>query len=140
MIEFAKIVGELDGSYLRVQIRTGEEFLAPMAVVGNGVTLPSAQWVSENKDKFMALVTYEKDLYLSPIIIGFYPLSGASSESYDTVERLLSVCIALVEQLLKAKVNTMLGPQQFMPDTIQVFNDLKTQLDEIKKLILPVKL
>ena len=131
MTEFAQITGELLDNRLKVRVRTGNEFFAPG-------TLPSAKWLSENKDKFLALVTYEKDLYISPMITGFYPLESASSASYDIQERLLAVCTELLEQLLKAKVNTMLGPQPFMPDTIQVFNDLKARLDEIKELILPI--
>lgn len=138
MTEFAQITGELLDNRLKVRVRTGNEFFAPMVITGTTGTLPSAKWLSENKDKFLALVTYEKDLYLSPMITGFYPLESASSASYDIQERLLAVCTELLEQLLKAKVNTMLGPQPFMPDTIQVFNDLKARLDEIKELILPI--
>lgn len=140
MIEFGKITGTTDNNLVEVRLRTGVSFLAPLAVVGTGVTLPSVQWVSDNKDNFLALVAYEKDIYENPLIIGFYPVKGADSTSYNTTERLLTALMTLMEQLLKAKVNTMMGPQPFMPDTIQVFNEVKTELESIKSLILPLKL
>lgn len=140
MIEFGKITGEVENNLMQVTLRTGESLFAPIAVVGTDVSIPSADWVNINKDNFLALVTYEKDMYISPMIIGFYPVKGADSSSYNTTERLLAMVTKLIEQLLKAKVNTMLGPQPFMPDTIRVFNDIKKELDEIVKLILPVKL
>lgn len=140
MIEFGKITGEMDSNLIQVKMRTGECLYAPMTVVGTDVSIPSKEWVKNNKDNFLALVTYEKDMYISPMIIGFYPVKGADSSTYNTTERLLSMCVKLVEQLLKAKVNTLLGPQPFMPDTIKVFTDIKNELDEIGKLILPVKL
>lgn len=140
MIEFGKITGEVENNLMQVTLRTGESLFAPIAVVGTDVSIPSADWVSANKGNFLALVTYEKDMYISPMIIGFYPVKGADSSSYNTTERLLAMVTILIEQLLKAKVNTMLGPQPFMPDTIRVFNDIKKELDEIAKLILPVKL
>lgn len=140
MIEFGKITGEVDNNLLQVKMRTGESLYAPMAVVGTDVSIPSEDWVKENKDNFLALVTYEKDMPISPIIIGFYPVKGADSSVYNTAERLLAVVTKLLEQLLKAKVNTQIGPQPFMPDTIQVFNDIKKELEDITKLILPVKL
>lgn len=140
MIEFGKITGEVDNNLIQVRMRTGESLFAPLAVIGTGVSLPSEDWVMSNKDNFLALVTYEKDMYISPMIIGFYPVKGADSSSYNTSERLLAMVIKLVEQLLTAKVNTMLGPQPFMPNTIQVLNDIKGELNEITKLILPIKL
>lgn len=140
MIEFGKITGEVENNLMQVTLRTGESLFAPIAVVGTDVSIPSADWVSANKDNFLALVTYEKDMYISPMIIGFYPVKGADSSSYNTTERLLAMVTKLIEQLLRAKVNTQIGPQPFMPDTIQVFNDIKKELDEIKKLILSVKL
>lgn len=140
MIEFGKITGEVDGNLVQVRLRMGESFFAPMAVVGTDVSVPSEEWISANKDNFLALVSYEKDIYESPIIVGFYPVKGADSSSYNTTERLLAMVTKLVEQLLKAKVNTLLGPQPFMVDTLQVLNEVKTELAEIKKLILPIKL
>lgn len=38
----------------------------------------------------------------------------------------------LIDKLLAAKVNTSLGPQPFMPDTIQALNELKSTLNEIE--------
>ena len=140
MIEFGKITGEVENNLIRVTMRTGESLYAAIATFGTNVSAPSEQWIKDNKDNFLALVTFEKDLDEAPIIIGFYPVRGASSAEYNTHERLLEMFIKLVEQLLKAKVNTQIGPQPFMQDTIKVFNDVKTELDEIKKLILPIKL
>lgn len=139
MIEFAKITGKLSGNRLQVKMRTGETMYAPMIVVGVGVSVPSEQWVEDNKDNFLALVTFEKDLGSSPMIMGFYPVKGAKSESYNVNERLLQVVISLIEQLQKGKINTQIGPQTFMPDTQQVFTNLKSELDEITKLIGAVK-
>lgn len=140
MIEFGKITGEVDNNLIQVKMRTGECLYAPMTIVGTDVSIPSEEWVKNNKDNFLALVTYEKDMCISPMIIGFYPVKGADSSTYNTTERLLAMCVKLVEQLLKAKVNTLLGPQPFMPDTIKVFTDIKNELYEIEKLILPIKL
>lgn len=140
MIEFGKITGEVDNNLMQVRMRTGECLFAPVVVVGTDVSVPSKDWVAANKDNFLALVTYEKDMYISPMIIGFYPVKGADSSSYNTTERLLAMVMKLIEQLLKAKVNTQIGPQPFMSDTIKVLNDIKSELDEVKKLILPLKL
>lgn len=140
MIEFGKITGEVENNLIQVKMRTGESLFAPLTVIGTDVSLPSEDWIIANKDNFLALVTYEKDMYISPMIIGFYPVKGADSKTYNTFERLFEMFYKLIEQLLKAKVNTQIGPQPFMPDTIQVFNDVKRELDEIKKLILPLKL
>ena len=139
MIEFGKITGEVEGNFIQVKLRTGECLFAPVTIVGTDVSLPSEDWITANKDNFLALVTYEKDMYISPMVIGFYPVKGADSSSYNTTERLLAMVTKLIEQLLKAKVNTMLGPQQFMPDSMQVFTEIKQELDEISKLILPLK-
>ena len=140
MIEFGKITGEVDNNLIQVKMRTGESLFAPLTIIGTDVSIPSKDWIIANKDNFLALVTYEKNMYISPMIIGFYPVKGADSSSYNTSERLLITVIELIEQLLKAKVNTQIGPQPFMPDTIQVFNNINKELDEIKKLILPIKL
>lgn len=140
MIEFGQITGEVENNLLQVKLRTGERLFAPMAVIGTDVSIPSADWIKENKSNFLALVTYEKDITSSPMVIGFYPVKGADSASYNTTERLLAMVTKLIEQLLKAKVNTQIGPQPFMPDTIQVFNDIKQELENITKLILPIKL
>lgn len=139
MIEFGKITGEIEGNLIQVTLRTGESLFAPLVVTGIETPIPSEKWILDNKNNFLALVTYEKDMYISPMIIGFYPVSGADSSAYNVTERLLSVMGSLIEQLLKAKVNTFLGPQPFMVDTIQVFNNLKKELDEIGKLLEPLK-
>ena len=140
MIEFGKITGEVDNNLVQVMLRTGENLFAPMAVVGTDVSIPSEEWIKSNKNNFLALVTYEKDMYISPMIIGFYPVKGADSSSYNTTERILAAVTKLTEQLLKAKVNTQIGPQPFMTDTIKVLTEVKTELNDISKLILPLKL
>lgn len=139
MIEFAKITGEMDGTNLQVRMRTGEHLYAPIVVSGVGATLPSKEWIDANKDSFLALVTYEGDTFYDPMVIGFFPVKGADSSEYNTTDRVYKMFVKLIEQLLKAKVNTQIGPQPFMPDTIQVFNDIKTELDEIGKLMLTLK-
>ena len=133
MIEFAKIIGELDKNYLRVRVRTGEEFLAPITVMGTGCSLPSEKWIEKNKDNFLALVTYEKNMYISPMIIGFYPVKGAKSESYDALEKLMEISVNLIDMLLQAKVNTMLGPQPFFPVSLEELNKIKASLDEVSQ-------
>lgn len=130
----------MDGHLLQVKMRTGESLYAPIVVMGTDVSVPSQDWVNLNKDKFLALISYEKNMYISPMVVGFYPVEGADSSVYNSTERLLKAMTDLVDQLLKAKVNTMLGPQPFMPDTIKIFTDIQTELGEIKKLILPVNL
>lgn len=140
MIEFAKITGEVDNNHVQVRMLDGECLYAPIVVVGTNVTIPSEEWIKANKDNFLALITYERDMITSPMVVGFYPVKGADSSAFNATERLLSSCLQLVEQLLKAKVNTLIGPQPFMPDSIQVFTDIKTELEEIQKLILPIKL
>lgn len=139
-MEFAKITGKMEGHKIQVTFRTGESLYAPLTIIGNDVTVPSQEWIDSNKDAFLALVDFEKGMTIAPIILGFYPVKGASSETYNVTERLLAMNYTLIEQLLKAKTNTMIGPQPFMPDTIQVFTDLKKELDEIKKLIQPLNL
>lgn len=139
MIEFAKITGEMEGINLQVKMRTGECLFAPMVVSCMGATLPTQEWVNSNKDSFLALVTYEGDTFYDPMILGFYPTKGADSTSYNTTDRMFKMLFKLVEQLLKAKTNTQLGPQPFMPDTIQVLNDIKKELDEINKLMMDFK-
>jgi hypothetical protein len=79
-------------------------------------------------------------MFISPMIIGFYPVKGAKASSYNTTERLLSVIKSLVEQLGKATINTQIGPQQFRPDTLMVLDDLSETLDDIEKNINSIKL
>lgn len=140
MIEFAKMTGSVEDNLLEVRMRTGECLYAPFAIVGAGVPIPSEKWINDNKDNFLALVSYEKDLITSPIIMGFFPVKGADSKSYDVTEKLLELVGKLVEQLLKAKVNTQIGPQPFMSDTISVLNQIKKGIDETNELILPINL
>ena len=140
MIEFAKILGETEGNRTRVMFRTGESVLAPMVAMGTDVSVPSAKWISANKDNFLALITFEKNIWESPMIIGFYPVKGASSKEYNTHERLIAVVEKLITQLSKARINTQIGPQKFMPDTLVVLDDLKDTVDLIKEDIGEVKL
>ena len=140
MIEFAKILDDMEGNMVRVKFRTGETLLAPFSVCGNDVSVPSKKWLSTNKDNFLALVAFEKNLHENPVIIGFYPVKGASSKEYNTHERLLSLVTKLVEKLSAAKVNTQIGPQKFMPDTQFALEDIKKELQLIKEDILEVKI
>ena len=135
MIDFAKITGATENNYIQVQMATGERLFSKIIVTGTGSETPSADWIAENKDDFLAVVTYEGDNYSSPIILGFYPTNKAKDSQYNTSYRMLKVIQALVEQLLKAKVNTQLGPQPFMPNTISALNNAKTELENIEKLI-----
>ena len=140
MMEFAKITGNMDGNFIEVTMRTGESLYAPLVTMGADVSLPSEKWINDNKNSFLAVVGYEKSSVESPMIMGFFPVRSADSSKYNTHERLLEVSLKLLEQLMKAKVNTMLGPQPFMPDTIKALTDMKKELENIKELILPVKL
>lgn len=139
MIEFAKITGELEDNLLQVKMKTGECLYAPIIIPYVGATLPTKDWIGANKDSFLALVTYEGETFYDPMVIGFFPVKGADSSSYNVNDRLFKMVVKLVEQLLKAKVNTQLGPQPFMGDTLKVFNEVKTELDEIGKLMLDFK-
>lgn len=131
MIEFGKITGNMEGNLYQVMLREGECLYAPIAVMGNNVSAPSEKWVQANKDKFLALVTYEKDIFESPVIVGFFPVKGAKSEEYNVHERLVYLITRLVKQLQRTKINTQLGPQQFMPDTIYVLEEIENGLKEI---------
>ena len=121
-------------------MRTGESLFAPLTVIGTDVSIPSEDWITANKDNFLALVTYEKDMYISPMIIGFYPVKGASSSEYNTFEKVIVILEKLLEQLSKARINTQIGPQQFMPDTLMVLKQLTQDLAIDKSDINQIKL
>lgn len=140
MIEFGILTGEIEGNLLRVKYRTGEMFWAKMAVMGNSVSLPSEVWIKTNYKNFLALVTFEKDLNKIPIVIGFYPVNGASSDSYNEFERLLKLVSSLIDTLQQATTMTRLGPQKFMADTQVKLNQSKSDLEDINKNILNLKL
>lgn len=140
MIEFGKITGEVDNNLIQVKMRTGESLFAPLTVIGTDVSIPSEDWITANKDNFLALVTYEKDMYISPMIIGFYPVKGASSSEYNTFEKVIVILEKLLEQLSKARINTQIGPQQFMPDTLMVLKQLTQDLALAKSDINQIKL
>ena len=38
----------------------------------------------------------------------------------------------LLDNLLQAKTNTMIGPQMFFPDTITKINEIKVKVQELK--------
>ena len=99
MIEFGVLTGEIDNSLLRVQYRTGEKFWAKMAMIGNNVSLPSETWIKTNCKNFLALVSFEKDLNETPIIIGFYPVNDPDSNSYNEFERLIKLIKVLLDTL-----------------------------------------
>ena len=140
MVEFGKMTGKVDGTRVQVRLRQGEHLYAPLSTVGSGVALPSDKWIRDNKDNFLALVAFEKDLLENPTIIGFYPVKGAKSEEYSVTERLLKATTDLVEKLMSGKITTQLGPQGFMPDTMQALQQIKQELLDIKELIKPVDL
>lgn len=140
MIEFGKITGDMDGHYIEVRMRTGEHLYAPIVVMGNSVSIPSSEWIKSNKDNFLALVTFEKDILESPMVIGFYPVKGATSSEYDVTEKLIKVVSQLVDELKKARVNTQLGPQKFLPDTQIELSNMKDSLDVISRTINSLKL
>lgn len=133
MIEFAKITGEVSGDSLKVQLRTGEEVLAVMMNVGTSTSLPTESWISTNKDNFLALVTFEKDLFLKPIIIGFYPVKGAKTSDFDVIFKLMGLIEELLSTLKEAKVNTMLGPQPFFTNIVMDLDSYSEDLKKIKK-------
>lgn len=139
MIEFANITGQVDDNKICVKMRTGESFYAPIIMAVNTPT-PSKEWIQENKDSFLALVSFEKGLGQNPMVLGFYPVKGADSTKYSIVERLLTANLTLLEKLINGKVNTSIGPQPFMPDTLMALNDIKKELEDIEKLILPINL
>lgn len=140
MIYFGKITGEIDSdTFLEVTLKNGESVYAAMTIpTGTSLSLPSKDWIDANKDKFLALVSFEGDIYNKAFIVGFYPIKGAKSEEYNTFEKLIEVLYKLIDQLSKAKTNTQIGPQPFLPDTLQVFMQLKQDIDKYKKDILPL--
>lgn len=141
-MEYAKLTGKtLKGkpNFWQVQFREGYNMYAPFPS-GVGIIVPSEEWLKSNKANFIALIDFEKGNRERPIIMGLLPIAGATSETYNVIERILVVNKELLKQLQKAKVNTQIGPQQFMPDTQQVLSDLSTELDEIEKQILKVSL
>lgn len=139
MIDFAKITGEVEGNRIEVQMPTGEHLFSPIMLNGTAVTFPSEEWIKNNKDNFLAVISYEGSRCYDSMVLGFYPVKGADSTSYNTTDRMFKMLVKLVDQLLRAKTNTQLGPQPFMTDTIQVLNEIKTELEEVGKLMLDFK-
>ena len=135
MIDFAKITGDIDGHRIEVQMPTGEHLYAPLLVHGNSTSFPSREWIRENKDNFLAVITYEGSRCYDSMILGFYPVKGADSEKYDVTEQLLTLVLDLVGRLYEAKVNTEIGPQPFMPNTLIYLDNIRTKLREVQRLI-----
>lgn len=140
MIEFGVLTGEIDNNLLRVQYRTGEKFWAKMAMIGNNVSLPSETWIKTNCKNFLALVSFEKDLNETPIIIGFYPVNDPDSNSYNEFERLIKLVKVLLDTLKEATTMTQLGPQKFMFNTQEKLIKASDELTDISKNILNLKL
>ena len=140
MIEFGVLTGEVEKNIIRVQFRTGEKFWAPMVVIGNNVSLPSEIWIKNNYKNFLALVSFEKDIFENPMVIGFYPVVGASSESFNDFEKLLKLVGTLIETLQQATTMTKLGPQKFMADAQSKLIQAKSDLTEITNDILKLSL
>lgn len=139
MIDFAKITGEVEGNRIEVQMTTGEHLFSPIMLNGTAVTFPSEEWIKNNKDNFLAVISYEGSRCYDSMVLGFYPVKGADSTSYNTTDRMFKMLVKLVDQLLKAKTNTQIGPQPFMADTIKVLNEIKKELEDVGKLMLDFK-
>jgi hypothetical protein len=135
MWEFFKIIGSEPKNTVRVKSRTGFEFVLPIVISNPAAPLPSEKWITDNKDKFLAVILTEETISPTPVLIGFYPVAGASSTEFNIFEQLLKACTELTQALQEAKVATSIGPQPFMPDTLTKLGDLKTNLDKIKESI-----
>ena len=135
MIELAKITGEVEDGNIRVKLRTGEHLYAPLVTLGS-MGIPSEDWIKDNKDSFLAVISYIHDDDTDPICVGFLPVEKAKTDTFGILNRLLEQVIDLVDQLSKGKINTQIGPQPFMPDTQQVFLNITTELKNIKKLLM----
>ena len=136
MVQFAKITGKVEDNLIQVTFKTGESVYASMVVAGVSLSIPSEDWIKDNKDKFLAIVSFEGESFTTAFILGFYPVKGAKSKDFNTFEKIIEVLYKLVDQLSKAKVNTQIGPQPFLPDTLQVLAQLKQDIDKHKKDIL----
>lgn len=134
MIEFGKITGEVEDGLVQVQLRTGECLFAKLTIVGNDTTIPSDDWVKTNKNMFLALVTYEKNIWNSPMIIGFYPTNNYSVES-NVLYKTLGLLSELIGILKEAKTLTLMGPQTFTPDVITKLASLDSKYNNILKEI-----
>lgn len=132
MIEFYKLTGKSDGDRLQVKSRTGEEMYAPMINVGTSTSVPSASWLLTNKDNFIALVSFERESFSRPIILGFYPVKGARTSDFDIVFKLMTAFEDLLDSLAQAKTNTLLGPQPFFADTLLKINQTKVEVEKMK--------
>lgn len=108
MIEFYRLTGKSDGDRIQVKARTGEEMYAPMINVGTSTSVPTQKWLLENKDNFIALVSYERDSFSRPLIIGFYPVKGAKSSDFDLMLKVMNLFDNLLEHLLQAKTKLVI--------------------------------
>ena len=138
MWDFVKIIGDIDGSSLRVRLPTGEEMFAPM-VTSLGLPLPSQKWIDNNKDSFLAILQYQENLNPEPIVVGFYPVKGAESDKFSIFERLLKVNLEVIELLAVARIATQLGPQPFMADSQEKIVNIKKEIQELIENVLPIK-
>ena len=128
--EFAKLTDEMEGDYVKCVMRTGEAIYAPMINIGTASFMPSKKWLTANKDNFIALITYERN---------YYSIKGAKMDSFNTLYMIEELLFKLVEQLGKAKINTQLGPQQFMPDTLVVLDEIKQSLTDTMSNVLKLE-
>ena len=76
----------------------------------------------------------------NPMIMGFYPVRGASSESFNDFEKLLKLIGTLIDTLQQATTMTKLGPQKFMADTQSKLIQAKSDLTDITNDILKLSL
>ena len=130
MVEFGVITGEVDGTWIRVQYRTGEKFWAPMITFVSNVSIPSEKWIKANKHKYVALVSFEKDILENPMVVGFYPVKGATAEA-DMFSKLLALTADLISILQQATIMTQLGPQKIMSQYQTKLSEAKSKLNEI---------
>ncbi len=82
MIEFAQLTDDLDGDYLKVKMRTGEEIFAPLLNIGTSTSLPTKKWLSAKKHLLLPLLRMKEIISPHPIIIGFYPVKGAKTSDF----------------------------------------------------------
>lgn len=134
MIVFGKLTGKTLGNKAEVELVTLEHYWLPMLAHGVNSPLPSDKWIEENKDNFLAVVFIGGGRNVD-CVLGFHPVKGAVSAEYNVQERLIQAVKDLTETLKNATVNTSLGPQKFLPDTIMKFTELNTELESISSLI-----
>ena len=101
-----------------------------MITFGSNVSIPSEKWIKVNKHKYVALVSFEKDILENPMVVGFYPVKGATAEA-DMFSKLLALTADLISILQQATIMTQLGPQKIMSQYQTKLSEAKSKLNEI---------